>query len=150
MDLDDSSKRAEYVADAVHGVLELACDFSWRALRPCMRFPLGLFLLVLRPPNVPCSRRQQVAEKLLAADVELLDDTTLKIKWLFNQELHEAAQWRTMHSYGTGFHDYLDALCDEWPAENQLIEGWASVFKRINKTCFNTNEHQEIIKLDSR
>ena len=124
----DVDKRSEWVADAVHDVLELYSDFSWRVLRESKRFPLKLFWLVLRRPKIICQRRKQVANDLLEIDESLLDNTVLKVRLLFAPEIHEAAETGMLPDL---LWDYLNNLSEQWPVDNQLIEGWANIFKRI-------------------
>ena len=69
----------EWIADAVHDVLEVYSDFHSRCISPIRRAPLIIFWFAFRPHNLPCAHRQRVAQQLKDAHVSTLDDSTLKL-----------------------------------------------------------------------
>ena len=121
--------QAVWLGNAVHDCIEMYVGFIVRFLA-LKKFPFILLWFIFRPPDVECRDRRAMAKDLMTQTAEEIGDpTTLKIRKLFPKTVRDiAASGRVANL------DFYMLIVDTnamWMADNQEIEGVASMIKHL-------------------
>ena len=123
-----------WLGTAVHDCIEMYTDFHMRFNVPLGRFPYSLVWFIASDPALACPNRRHMATDLLSmSSPEIGDETSEKIQFEFEAAVKEAADHGAMSNLD--FYDLLGDIFAMWKADNQEIEGVASIIKRIMDIC---------------
>ena len=109
-------------------------DFQRRVVKKLAEFPYALLVLVWKPGDEPCQKRQSLCKRILETPEQFLHLTALKIKKLFQGVLQECALTGLLCM---SLWCIIRIVACAWRGDTQAIEGINSMITATCRRCPN-------------
>jgi len=140
----EAEDRVKYSTGITQVVLHVICDYDFRIMQRVKSFPYLLLWFGIGLPDDPLQSRVEVAKRLLSTDPSSLQATARKILKLFRKQLQ--AVIASKGKVPLQLYAVMKTVVDNWPADNQELEGVMSLIKLVLLAGPTTTDKQ----LDAR